>query len=291
MSAGRKILAATLALLAGGCGLGEDGMVLLPDPAWRASIVARSGDGFAVPDGLWWANGRLYMADEGGSAIRVWTGKGRSVALADAADGLRSPEDLAVDGQGNVFFTDDEAGGVRGVDRSGRTVLLARRSAGLGATEGIALDPSGAILIGDADGHRVLGISRTGQVSVVVKGITKPESMAFDEAGNLYIADNEDDILYLLRPDGSLHRPLANRDGFSPETIWYARGALYISDSANGKLHVYSPEDGLSTIAVFGGDLAQVAGVTVDADGAIYLAVQTDLKQKRGYLLRLERGS
>lgn len=277
------------ALLAGGCGLGQEGMVLLTDPSWRASLIAATGDGFTVPDGLWWSGGRLIMADEGGSAVRVWSGKGQATTLADARSGLRSPEDLAVDANGNLFVTDDEAGGVRGYDRSGRPVLLARRSAAIGATEGIALTPLGSILVGDAERHRILSISRSGEVSVFLTGIGKPESMAFDEGGNLYIADNEARTLYLLTPDGELHRPIADREGFSPETLWHARGTLYITDSENGKLHLYTPEDGLSTIAVFGGDLAQVAGITVDDEGSIYVSVQTDLKRKRGYLLRLDR--
>jgi hypothetical protein len=41
-----------------------------------------------------------------------------------------------------------------------------------------------------------------------------------------------------------LHRPLENAEGFSPETRWYANACSYITDSSNGKLSSYTPEEG-----------------------------------------------
>ena len=95
--------------------------------------------------------------------------------------------------------------------------------------------------------------------------------------------------MYLLTPDKKLHRPLENIEGFSPETILYSRGVLYITDSSDGKLFRYTPEEGLRTIAVFGGKLAAVSGITTDDNGSIYLSIQTNLKQKLGYVLRLDK--
>jgi hypothetical protein len=110
--------------------------------------------------------------------------------------------------------------------------------------------------------------------------IAKPESFAFDAAGNLYIADNEEDILYLVTADGRLRRPIARREGFSPESLHFSGGVLFITDSANGKLHRYSPEDGLTTFAVFAGELANVQGITSDDAGSLYVSVQSDLKAR-----------
>ena len=42
-------------------------------------------------------------------------------------------------------------------------------------------------------------------------------------------------------------------------------------------------------MAVFGGQLHAVNGVTTDGDGAIYVSIQTDLKKKIGYLLKIEK--
>ncbi len=93
------------------CGIDQKGMVLFVDPAYRASVVGTEHDGFTVPDGIMWRFGRLYIADEGGSAFRIWSGPGQVATLCDASNGVLSPEDMAVDAQGNIFFTDDDAGG------------------------------------------------------------------------------------------------------------------------------------------------------------------------------------
>ncbi len=150
----------------------------------------------------------------------------------------------------------------------------------------------GNLLVGDGEVHKVFSVTPNGDVSVFLdenSGINKPETMAFDDKGNLYIGDNDARVLYLLSPDKTLHRVIEEREGFSPETIWFANGVLYITDSDDGKLFRYTPEDGLNTIAVFGGKLAKVNGVTTDDRGDIYVSIQTDLKRKIGYILKIER--
>lgn len=280
-------------VLLGGCGLDQKGMVLLTDKSYRATVVGTNKDGFTAPDGILWKNGKLYIADEGGDAFRIWTNKNEVKTLCDASLGISSPEDLVVDADENIFFSDDDVGGVWEINNQGKAFQLAGQDKGLISTEGIVLSPSGQILVGDGEKHQVYSVDRkSGDVSVFLGtdyGITKPESMVYDEKDNLYIADNEDDVLYMLTPDMKLHRTIENREGFSPETIWYSRGVLYITDSHDGKLFRYTPEDGLETIAVFGGDLHPVNGITTDDNGSIYLSIQTDLKRKLGYVLRLDK--
>ncbi len=277
------------ALCMGACGLDQEGMVLLTDQTYRVNVISASEADFTLADGILWRDGGLVMADEGGRAVRTWSKENGVETLCDATLGIREPEDLVMDGDGNLFFTDDSAGGVWEVDKTGKAFLLAGAEKGLGATEGIALSPWGDILVGDAGQHQVVRIDRTGDVSVFLGpdyGIKKPESMVFDEDGNLYIADNEDEVVYLLTPKMKLHRLIENVDGFSPETIWYANRVLYITDSKNGKLSRFTRDEGLKTIAVFGGKLRYVCGVTTDENGSIYVSIQGDVET--GYLLQME---
>lgn len=280
------------AVLFGGCGLDQEGMVLLTAKSYRARVVGTNKDGFAVPDGILWKHGKLYLADEGGAAFRVWSDAHHVQTLCDSSSGILSPEDFVMDGAGNIFFTDDDAGGVRQINNRGENSLLAGKEKGLISTEGIALAPSGQILVGDGETSQIYSVSRIGEVSIFLgrdAGIKKAESMVFDEKGNLYIADNETDALFLLTIDMKLYRPIENQENFSPETLWYANKTLYITDSRNGKLFTYTPEQGLKTIAVLGGKLAAISGITTDDQGNIYLSVQTDLKRKLGYILKLEK--
>jgi len=289
----RGLTLLALALALAGCGkLDQEAMVLTVEPGWTAELAASEKDGFASPDGLLWDGGTLYVADEGGSAVRAWRPGTKPVVLADSRAGLASPEDLVRDSAGNTYFTDDTRGGLWRTDRLGWTTALVAPERGLKSTEGLGLSPEGDLIVGDAPGHRVLKVSPAGAVSVLVgpeKKIAKPESFAFDGAGNLYIADNRDNILYLLRPDGRLHRAIADRPGFSPESLRFAGGALFITDSDNGKLFRYTPDDGLNVIAVFGGTFANIQGIAADDEGALYLSVQSDLKGRKGYILKLSR--
>jgi sugar lactone lactonase YvrE len=276
------------------CGVDQKGMVLFTDPSYQASVIGTEKDGFAVPDGILWRYGRLYIADEGGSAFRIWSGPGRVATLSDASNGVLSPEDIAVDAQGNIFFTDDDTGGVWRINNFGVTQQIAGKEQGLISTEGIVLAPNGNLLVGDGEVHKVFSVTPNGQVSVFLGpeyGIGKAESMVFDNEGNLYIADNDARTVYLLTPDKVLHQLIHDREGFSPETLWYSKGVLYITDSDDGKLFKYTPQNDLEPLAVFGGKLAKVNGITTDDADAIYLSVQTDLKKKTGYILKIEHES
>ena len=226
-------------LISAGCGLDQKGMVLFTDPSYRATVVGTDRDGFTVPDGILWSQGRFLIADEGGNAFRIWNGPGHVTTLCDSKIGVMSPEDMAIDAVGNIYFTDDDAGGVWKISNLGEPKQLVGKDQGLISTEGIVMTPAGNLLVGEGETHRIFTVTPDGGVSEFLgtdAGISKAESMVFDEKGNLFIADNEDNILYLLTPDKRLHRLIANRTGFSPETIWYARGVLYITDSKNGKL-------------------------------------------------------
>ncbi len=285
-----RLIGLLACVLLSACGLDQKGMVLLKDESYRASIFTTNHEGIAAADGLLWRQGKLFIADEAGSALRVWSKDGVQT-LCDATLGVQSPEDVVMDADGNLFFTDDDAGGVWQIEANGKAGLLAGKDKGLISTEAIALAPSGEILVGDGLKHQVFSVSRSGEVTVWLGpgyGIRKPESMVFDEKGNLYIADNEEQIVYVLTPDMKLTRLLEKREGFAPETLWYAHGTLFITDSQHGKLSRFTPTEGLQTIAVFGGQLAAVNGITMDEQGSLYVSVQTDLKRKRGYILKLE---
>ena len=274
--------------------MGKDGLVIMTDPSYKASVFATNKLGFGAPDGLLMSHGKLYLADEGGVALEVWSQQEGMKTLADGKFGTESPEDLVMDAAGDIFFSDDDAGGVWEVDASGKQVLLAGKDKGLYSTEGIALAPDGSIIVGDGDEHQIYRVTRSGAVSVFLGrefGITKPESMTFDDKGNLYIADNVDNVLYLLDVHHQLHRVIDRKDQFSPETIFYFRGSLYITDSQSGKLYVYTPNEELKTIAAFGGRLKNVQGVTVDDLGDIYVSVQSDLKHKVGYIIKISKES
>lgn len=275
------------------CNVQKEGLVIMTDQSYKATVVATTSKaGFGSPDGLLWHKGKLYLADEGGVALEAWNRTEGLKKLADAGFGFQSPEDLVIDSHDNIFFTDDDAGGLWEFSSDGKLRLVAGKDKGLISTEGIALMPDGALLVGDGEQHKVFRVTRDGAVTEFLGteyGINKPESMVFDDRGNLYIADNRDNVLYLLDKERKLRRIIDRADSFSPETIFFAKGSLYITDSHNGKLFIYTPGEELKTIAAFGGQLKDIQGVTVDDRGSIFLSVQNDLKHKVGSIIEIDK--
>ena len=94
------------------CGLQKEGLVVMTDQSYKASVYATNKIGFGSPDGLLWHKGKLYLADEGGEKLEVWSRNPGLKTLVDSSFGCQSPEDLVIDDDDNIFFTDDDAGGL-----------------------------------------------------------------------------------------------------------------------------------------------------------------------------------
>lgn len=276
------------------CPMQKEGLVVLLDDSYDVSVLASSRSaGFGAPDGIFWHQGQLYLADEGGVAVGRWSKDRGLTVLCDRKAGILSPEDLVIDTNGNIWFTDDDAGGLWKIDPEGKTTLVAGKDQGLVSTEGIALMPGGNLLVGDGEKKTIYEVTPTGKVSVFLgprTGIEQAESMVFDDQGRLYIADNRQNCVYRLDGNRPLEKVITPSDGVaSPEGLAFARGVLYITDSKGNKLLQYTPTEGVQAIAACKGKLANLQGLTVDPEGNIYVTVQTDLTRQQGYILKFSR--
>jgi len=178
-----------------------------------------------------------------------------------------------------------------------RAFALARLTGALAFVLGLAacgVDQRGMVLLTDSSYRAsVFSTSEDGFVLpdgiVWLPGVAEPESTVVDEEGNLYIADDRDQVVYMLTPQKKRRLLVDKREGFSPETVWYADDTLFITDSKNGKLSRFTPEDGLETIALFGGELRNIRGVATDDQGDIYVSIYADPRHGTGYIVKLER--
>ena len=266
----------------------REGFAVVPQNRWTVSMVAGNASGFGAPDGLAWHNGKLYLADEGGHAVEVLGADGRVRRIIQRPS-PSSPEDIVVDTDGTIYFSDDELGGVSKIDPAGKFTTLAGPESGMRSTEGIALTPWNTILVGDGEAHRIFEVTKSGDVMIFAQYVKKPESMVFDSMQRLYLADNEECVIYRIERDKPWRKILTRRDGISkPESLAIHGDALYFTDPVEGRIHRYTDRDGLETIAVLGGELQNVQGITVADDGTVYVSIQTNLKNLKGYVIKLQ---
>lgn len=283
-----KGLPALFMLALTACSAPEDeAAVVLYDRSYALETVLDTADGITSPDGLLWHDGVLYIADEGGSAIRKWD-VAELTTLADAASGILSPEDLRIGGDGRLYFTDDSAGGLWRVLETGGAERVAD-AAMLEGSEGIAVAPDGGVEVGSGETGRIAHVQPGGAVEAYLGrrwGIAKPESMVRAPDGSLLVADNREDRLVRITSAGTV-RELALPDDLSPESIALSGDVLWITDSHNGRLYRMERDQPPETVALFLGTFANINGVAAAGDGTIYISIQSDLEAGEGYIVRL----
>jgi sugar lactone lactonase YvrE len=184
---------------------------------------------------------------------------------------LHSPQGLAIDAAGNVYFTDQLNNKIRKITPGGIVITLA----GTGAR-------------GSADGPGATA------------SFSAPAGLAVDAAGNVYVADADNDKIRKITPSGVVSTLAGTgewedyfttgTDGpgniatFSTPTdiAIDAAGNLYVADSGNRKIRKVTPSGVVSTLAGSGGYALtdgtgtkavfhEPEGITIDAAGNLYV--------------------
>jgi uncharacterized protein (TIGR03437 family) len=234
------------------------------------------------------ASGNMYIADQFNNAIRqvskgiiatlvysTPTGYSGDAGPAISA-GINYPDTIAVDSQGNYYFSDVNNGAIRMVNAKG--------------------------VISTFAGSQTLGVGFAGDGALAIDAeLNKPAGIAFDSAGNLYIADSGNfrirkvtlATLDITTIAGSGTEGFSNEGGAAlsahldgTRQIAVAKnGDIYLADSNNNQIRkvsggIISTVAGSAT-ALFGytgdGGLATNAlldhptGIAVDSAGDVYI--------------------
>jgi uncharacterized protein (TIGR03437 family) len=263
-------------------------------------------------------NGTQGFAGDGGSALNA---------------NMNLPFSAVISG-GNLYIADQVNCVVRVVNSSGTISTFAgtavcgysgdggkATSAQLAQPTGVAVDSSGNVYIADSGNHLVRKVATNGTITTVAGtpgtggyggdggGATgafmlKPSGLAFDAAGNMYIADSGNNVIRKVAAttgtittyagNAAIQPPAYSGNG-GPATkaglnvpvavAVDASGNLYIADSNNNVVRKVSTNLIMSTVAGngtpgFSGDggnpvfaqLSHPKGVTVDTAGNVYIS-------------------
>ncbi len=283
------------------------------------------------------AAGVIYVADAANHTVRKVTPAGNVTTLAGVAgvsgsnDGtagaqFNHPTGVAVDTAGNVFVADTNNNEVRKVTAAGAVTTLAGLAGTTGSADGsgsaarfngpsgIVADAAGNLYVADTLNHTIRKITPGGAVSTIAgsagtsgfaNGTSSaalfhgPQGLALDAAGDLFVADTNNNAIRKLVIATSVVTTVAGQAGASGSTDGAnsqaqfhfpsgvavdAAGNIYVADTENSTLREIVPSgavntpagqagvsgstDGAGTAAAF----AFPTGVAVDSSGNVYVA-------------------
>ena len=296
--------------------------------AGEATIGSRDGTGtdarFYYPSGMAIdATGTLYIADSSNHTIRKMTpdgvvttvaGKAQTPGYVDAngADArFYYPTGMAVDSTGNAYVADFSNNVVRKITPAGDVTTIAG-GYHFDYPGGVAVDVAGNVYVTATVNETIDKVAPDGTVTIYAGvpgkaglkngGASKarfddPSGITIDSAGNLYVADFNNDAIRKITPDLVVSTPAGgaqngSNDGSGQGASFRGplgvavdgAGNLYVTDENNDTIRKVTPGGLVTTLAGSplsggwvdgtGGDarMTYPHGIAVDGSGNIYVA-------------------
>ena len=240
-------------------------------PATSANIGGAKGLAFDTTGNLYFADGqsRVMRVDTSGN-ITIVAGTGTSGyngdGIAASAAQLNTPYDVAVDSAGNLYIADLSNYRVRAINEQATPITVF----------GVTIQP-GYIATVAGDGS----FTSSGNGGAATSAGLDPPAIAFDAAGNLYIADTNSSSIRRVDHTTAIITAFAGNGtaGFSGDggaatsaslhgpsgMAFDAAGNLYIADAQNQRIRVVNAANGnITTLAGNG-----AAGFSGDGGPAI----------------------
>lgn len=244
------------------------------NPSTKTTVTVDAGydfsstNSFAVD-----AAGNIYAVDSSGVIYR-FSVQGVQSTLDDT---ITNPQAIAVDATGNVY--------VVSVGNGSSSIWKFTNGVKSLAVETVSDNLSGQLAIGlngdmyvttyynGVSGAKVFQITPAGAVSTIGSGWVRPEGVAVDAAGNVYVADENLKNVVEISPSGVLTQlPQANSSP-SPDNVIFAAGTLFYYDEFSSNI-LYSTGQLTSPTNLTGqSTLSTVGSVTTQLLSASWTAI------------------
>ncbi len=270
------------------------------------------------------SSGNVYVGDTGNETIRKITPAGAVTTLAGVAspgsnDGtgtaarFNNPNSIAVDSSGNMYLADTGNDTVRKISPAGVVTTLAGAPGLFGSADGtgnfarftapdaVAVDASGNVYVADSGNATIRKVTPAGVVTTFAGTAEKfgstdgtgtaaefnnPQGVAVDGAGNLYVADTNNQTIRRITPAGvvTTFAGTAGKTGYVDGTgsaalfngptglVADVSGNLYVADTNNAAIRKVTPA-GVVTSLPDAGNLNYITCVAVDGYGNVYTAL------------------
>jgi serine/threonine protein kinase, bacterial len=294
--------------------------------------ATRTFASFKYPTGICInADGFIYIADKENNVIRKISPLGEVTTLAGTgtsgfANGtftaaqFNAPVGVVADGSGNVYVADQANSLIREILSTGSVITFAGNGSGSanGAADtasfrgpaAVALDGNGNLFVADEGNNMIRKITSKGIVSTfagsgktgsansqdIQASFNQPVGLAVDTAGNVYVADEGNNMIRKISPLGAVTTfagsgARGSADG-APGSASFnaptglaidAGGNLYVADSNNNLIRKITPDGTVSTLAGTGllgsangapptlASFSAPQGVAVDVYGNVYV--------------------
>jgi hypothetical protein len=185
---------------------------------------------------------------------------------------LAVPETMVFDSSGNLFVSNGAAKTIKKITPSGVKSTFASDV----DVVGMAFDAFGNLFVSqkskDADASEgvILEFAPDGSRKVFASNLTKPQGLAFDSLGNLYVADPVHDAILKISPDGR-QTTFASGIGHPHRLAFDAVGNLFVTDPAANSISEISPSGVVSTFAVNTSTTDLVNELAFDSNGNLFV--------------------
>jgi serine/threonine-protein kinase len=214
-------------------------------------------------------DGTVFVTDYGNHRIVLYSPTGTYLGeirrRKKNSPGFRSFNGLTIDGQGNLYVSDFVNDQVLKLSRAGTWLgqwgRPGSRPGQFSGPEGVAVDPRGTVYVSDTNNSRIQEFSLTGSpprakyLGIIGTkfgsnpgNLDKPQGVAIDRNGNVYVADSENDRIQEFSSTGQFlqtigYRGTAPGQMIRPSSVAVdGRGNIYVAEFSNDRIEKFSPK-------------------------------------------------